>query len=431
MLSSTIAKLHLRVLRGDRLRGRGVLEADRDDRVEPVGDELAQAGGGGVLALVRGRRQLAGVVLDQAELADRALEARCGGVVERLVAPAADVVGDPDLETRRVRLGERRGRAGRAARGGRGGVARALRPTGRRAPAGRGCAGVAGTARHHQGAGQHRCRQREASSCPHVTRLPLRPTRRSGPADDGNVAETTDNHRLGAGAVTESSAGRPAFAGSPVCGTHRPAPRVVPGASPGETAGVAVARIGRVVAAVLLAVLPLLIGGSPARRCHRVPGRGGAAPACSRRGDRARRRHARAPALAAAAGRRGRAGRVRGRRRARRPRAARRRDRRGLRARRPGHRRGARRPRPARAPAPGVDAQGPHRDGGDRPPRPGRAGRGRPRGPLDRRQPGRDRPRWHVHRAAAAHGPAAQLGQRHGRRRWPGRWAATPRPSPR
>ena len=55
-------------------------------------------------------------------------------------------------------------------------------------------------------------------------------------------------------------------------------------------------------------------------RRHRVPGRGRAAPAGSRRGGRARRRHPRAPALAARAGRRSCAGSVRGRRRARRPR---------------------------------------------------------------------------------------------------------------
>src|SRR4029079_4527625 len=68
-------------------------------------------------------------------------------------------------------------------------VPRAARPR-----AVRGVAGVACAARHHQGTGQHRGRQREASLHPHSTRLPLRPTRRSGPADDGNLAEPTDIH---------------------------------------------------------------------------------------------------------------------------------------------------------------------------------------------------------------------------------------------
>ena len=266
---------------------------------------------------------------------------------------------------------------------------------------------------------------------PHSTRLPLRPTRRSGPADDGNVAETTDNHRLGGGAVTESSAAARRSPGTR-CGPRRPR-----GAGPS-------ARLRRVADGAdgegpdgrrCSRVLPRARGHDTCRRGdragRRVPGRAGAAPARGRRGGRAGRRRPRPAALAAATGRRGRAGRVRGRRRARRPGAARRGDRRGLRAGRPGHRRGARRPRPARAPAAGVDAQGAHRDGGDRPPRPGRAGRRRPRGPRDRRQPGRYRPRRHLHGAAAARRACCSTRATTPRRRWPGRWAATPRPSPR
>src|SRR4028118_493090 len=75
-----------------RAGGRGVGEPDGDDRVEAVLGELAQARGVRVLALVLPGGDVADVLAHDPELGDGALETRVGGVVERLVAAAADVV---------------------------------------------------------------------------------------------------------------------------------------------------------------------------------------------------------------------------------------------------------------------------------------------------------------------------------------------------
>ena len=145
-----------------------------------------------------------------------------------------------------------------------------------------------------------------------------------------------------------------------------------------------------------------------------LPGRAGATSSGGGRGDRSRRRRPGPAALAVGSRGRCRARRLRRRPRTRRPGPAARGDRRGLRPGRPRHRRRARRARPARPPTSGVDAEGAHRawsrsTGSIPTPRwPA------PRGPVDRRQPGRDRARRHLHGPAAAGGPAAQLRQRHG-----------------
>ncbi len=69
-------ELHGGVLGGDGRDRVGVGEADGDDRVEPVGHELAQPRGGGVLALALAGGELAGVVLRQLEVGDRPGRAR-------------------------------------------------------------------------------------------------------------------------------------------------------------------------------------------------------------------------------------------------------------------------------------------------------------------------------------------------------------------
>ncbi len=88
-----------------------------------------------------------------------------GGVVERLVAAAADVVGQPDPQGGGVG-GRRRDRGRRRARGRGRGVAGALGAL--RAAGGRRAApsGVAGAARDHECAGQHGHRQCETAPAP-------------------------------------------------------------------------------------------------------------------------------------------------------------------------------------------------------------------------------------------------------------------------
>ena len=92
------AELGVRELRRDVLQRGGVEEADRDDGVVAGLREERQAGLLVGVRLTLGRREL--LDLDT-ELGLGLVEARRGGVVERLVATTADVVGQADLERRR------------------------------------------------------------------------------------------------------------------------------------------------------------------------------------------------------------------------------------------------------------------------------------------------------------------------------------------
>ena len=104
--SSTIAKLISGYSGATLPSATRVGEADRDDRVVAALGELDEAllAGGVGLTCRGGRQLLEGQAVD---LGDAEVEARRGGVVERLVTTAADVVGDADLDGRR-----RAGRAG-------------------------------------------------------------------------------------------------------------------------------------------------------------------------------------------------------------------------------------------------------------------------------------------------------------------------------
>ncbi len=87
-------ELQLRVLLGDRGHHRGVDEADRDDRVVARVREGAQALLLGGVRLVGSRL---GLLAGRVEVLAGLLGAGRGQVVERLVAPPADVVGQADL----------------------------------------------------------------------------------------------------------------------------------------------------------------------------------------------------------------------------------------------------------------------------------------------------------------------------------------------
>ena len=201
-----------------------------------------------------GRRQLAGVLPDQAELADRALQPGRRGVVERLVPPAADVVGEPDLEPGGVglRQGRRRARC-RTGRSGRR-VARALACRPRRP-------------RHHRRPRAHRCPGRSPPPparwraplpparslvCSALPRLPFRPARffRSGRRRDGNRAHRRPRVQLRS---------RDRIVGLPV-----PDRRVVDGRRHGRDCGGGAARSATALGAALLAVLLLLAGSGAA-----------------------------------------------------------------------------------------------------------------------------------------------------------------------
>lgn len=88
-------ELGVRVLLGDLLDGRLVDEADRDDRVVTGGHQVLETG----LLVGLGLAGLGvGLGDGDAELGLGLVETAGGGVVERLVATAADVVGHTDLQ---------------------------------------------------------------------------------------------------------------------------------------------------------------------------------------------------------------------------------------------------------------------------------------------------------------------------------------------
>ena len=102
----------LREVRGDRSTDVAVGEADTDDRVVAVLGEGAQT----VLASGLGLAVLGlGLGAGGAELVDRLLHADGGGVVERLVAATADVVGEADLGPSTVAVAQVRRRCAVAA----------------------------------------------------------------------------------------------------------------------------------------------------------------------------------------------------------------------------------------------------------------------------------------------------------------------------
>ncbi len=102
-----------RVGLGGRAHGLRVGEAHGDDVGVAGVDELLQTLQAGRLGLTVGRRGLLGL---DAEVLDRLVEARRRGVVERLVATTADVVGHADLEARGAgAAGRRRAPTGAAA----------------------------------------------------------------------------------------------------------------------------------------------------------------------------------------------------------------------------------------------------------------------------------------------------------------------------